>query len=106
MAEHRCEEIERELKEFKEQYAQNGKEIMRLVLAIENIISQNEHHFLESQENKKKRIEREEAFKKELKPVLDSYNTLINGRKWVMGTIVFFFTIGSFYLLLKQIFHK
>lgn len=106
MAEHRCNEIEKELYEFKEQYAKNGVEMMRLALAIEGVAKEVKDHHIFSEENKKRREEKEKAFREDLEPILDSYNTLINGRKWVLGTIVFFFTIGSFYLLLKQIFHK
>ena len=104
--EHRCNEIERELYEFKEQYARNGKEIMRLAMAVEKITEEVAEHHKFSAENKKLREAEEAIFRKELKPILDSYKTLLTGRKWVIGTISFLFVIGSFWLLVKQIFHK
>jgi len=104
--EHRCNEIEKDLYEFKEQYAKNGKEIMRLAMAIENIINQNKEHFKTSEENRIKRLAREEEFKKELKPVLDSYHTLLTGRKWIIGLASFFLLAGAIYQMIKNLIHK
>ena len=104
--EHRCNEVEKELYEFKEQYARNGKEILRFAMSIENITKEVRDHHKFSEDNKIKRESEEALFRKELEPVLDSYYTLINGRKWIFRTSTFFFTIGSAYLLYKQIFHK
>lgn len=103
---HRCNEIEKELYEFKERYANNGKEITRLAMALENIIKEVQDHRRFSEEDKRRREEQEKEFRKELEPILNSYNALLTGRKWVIGTVAFLFTMGSFYLLIRQIFHK
>lgn len=101
---HRCNEIENDLQDFKIQYANNGKELLRLVMAVENITKEVRDHHRFSEENKLRREKEEMIFKEQLKPILESYTTLINGRKWVLGIISFFFAIGSLYLLIKQIF--
>ena len=58
MAEHRCNEIEKELYEFKEQYAKNGVEMMRLALAIEGVAKEVKDHHIFSEENKKEERKR------------------------------------------------
>ena len=102
----RCEIIEDKLDNHLEKYEQNGKELMRLAMAIENITKEIRDHRKSSEENKAKRLLAEAEFKKELKPILDSYQTLLTGRKWIIGTVSFIFAIGSLYLLIGKIFYK
>lgn len=104
MGEHRCEIIEERLNEHLDKYADNNKEILRLAIAIENIIFQNMEHFKTSEENRTKRIIEEKEYRAKLQPVLESYTTLISGRNWILKGTAFFFTLGSFYILLRQIF--
>lgn len=102
----RCEIIEDKLDNHLEKYEQNGKELMRLAIAVENIIREVKEHRKSSEENKTKRLLAEAEFKKELKPILDSYQTLLTGRKWIVGIVSFIFAVGSLYLLLGKIFNK
>ena len=99
-----CNKIEERLEKHLDQYQNNGKEILRLAIALENITKEVRDHHKFSEDNKMARIKEEQTFKAELKPMLDSYYALINGRKIVLGLIITVSAIGSLYLLLKQIF--
>lgn len=105
----KCNEVEKSLYEFKEQYARNGKEILRLAMAIESITKEVRGHHKFSEENKKIREQEESEFKEQLKPLLDNYNAFLTGRKWVFGKyglLVILSSIGGFYLIIRNIINK
>lgn len=99
-----CNTIERKLEKHLDQYQNNGKEILRLAMAIEAVAKEVKDHHLFSENSRLIRIAEEQKFRDELKPILDSYYALLNGRKIILGIVILISSIGSLYLLLKQIF--
>ena len=78
--EHRCNEVEKELYEFKEQYARNGKEILRLAMSIENITKEVRDHHKFSEDNKIKRESEEALFRKDIHDFISKES---NMHEWV-----------------------
>ena len=105
----KCDDVEKNLYEFKEQYAKNGKEILRLAMALESITKEVRDHHKFSEDNKKIREKEEKQFKEQLKPLLDNYNAFLTGRKWIFGKyglLVILSSVGGFYLIIRSIINK
>ena len=85
-------ELETRFDRHLEIYANNGKELAALKEAVKSL-----ERFLT--ENRKL----DDIFREELKPIMNSYSTLVSGRKMILGFIIFVSALGSLYLLIKQI---
>ncbi len=112
----KCIIIEERLDKHLDQYRTNGKEILRLAIALENLKKEmNDHHNF-SAENKIMRERKEQQFRDELKPIFDSYakiqpiienyNAIVTGRKLIIGLAIFTASIGSLYYYFSKIFHR
>ena len=99
---HRCNEIEENLENFKSQYAQNSKEVMKLALSVSELAQEVREHKMISIE----RGEVNKKFHEDLKPILESYQVLVGGRKIFLGAVITLSAIGSLWLIIKNIFHK
>lgn len=98
--------IEEKIDGHLQQYAQNGKELMRLAMAVEMITKEVRDHHKFSEDNKKIREKEEQTFREELKPLLDSYYAIMSGRKIIIGLAITASAVGSAYLALKSLIHR
>jgi len=112
----KCNIIEEKLEKHLDQYSSNGKEVLRLAIAVENLKTEMNDHHRFSAENKKAREIKEQEFRDELKPIFDSYekiqpiienyNALMTGKKMIIGLAILVSSIGSLYLIISKIFYK
>ena len=98
---HRCNEIEANLEKFKSQYSKNSKEVLKLAMSVSELAQEVREHknisIEKGEENKK--------FHEDLKPILDSYQALVGGRKIFLGAVITLSAVGSLYLIIKNIFY-
>src|SRR3990167_11226815 len=95
----RCDIIEENLESFKNQYSKNSKEVMTLALAIKEITNEVREHRRYSETKETANLK----FHEELKPILESYQALIGGRKMFLGAVIVLSAVGSLYLIIKNI---
>lgn len=89
----RVETLEDMFSKFQDQYIKNGKELTRLADAVKYL-----HEAIK--ENK----ENDKQFRADLKPVMDSYNTIINGRKIILYMALLISAIGTSVIAIKKLF--
>ena len=112
----KCNIIEERLEKHLDQYSSNGKEVLRLAIAVENLKKEMNDHHQFSAENKISREKKEQEFRDDLRPIFDSYekiqpiienfNALMTGKKMIIGLAILASSVGSLYLLVSKIFHR
>lgn len=75
--------LEKDLKDFKEQYNKNGVEIAKNNQLIKEHIRYS-----------KERIGKEEERWDKVRPMLENYKTIVNGSKIIRGVAYFLFAVG------------
>ena len=95
----RCDIIEENLESFKRQYSKNSKEVLELAFAVKEVAAEVREHRRYSETKETANLK----FHEELKPILESYQALVGGRKMFLGVVIVLSAAGSLYLIIKSI---
>lgn len=108
----RCNQIDEKLEKHLDNYRNNGKEILRLAMAVELITKEvsrvskeiAEHNVISAVHKRE-----EDNMREQLMPILEDYKFYNTGKRKLFGKYGYFVilsAIGGLYLIIRSILHK